>query len=102
MTNQLFGHTSRGHLPPAPVQSQTAHMAPKKQLDHGRVDELLDALWDLGATDLILTVGAPPMMRLDGELKPFNKDAPLTNDDTSEMLDAVLTSQNRDPLGERE
>src|SRR3954465_7703944 len=76
-------------------------MAPKKQLDHGRVDQLLDSLWNAGATDLILTAGAPPMMRLDGELQPFNGDAALSSDATSEMLDAILSSQNRDPFGDR-
>ena len=75
-------------------------MAPRKQLDQGRVDRLLTGLWDLGATDLILTVGAPPLMRLNGDLQPFNGDAPLTASDVDEMLAAILTSQNRDPFGD--
>ena len=77
-------------------------MAPKKQLDYGRVDVLLDALWDLGATDLILTVGAPPLMRLDGGLQPFSGETPLTGDDVEEMLGSILASQNRAPFGERD
>ena len=45
-------------------------MPPRKKLDDPRVDRLLEGLWDLGATDLILTVGAPPLMRLNGDLQP--------------------------------
>src|SRR4051794_805662 len=74
-------------------------MASKKQFDHGNVDRLLTALWDLGATDLIMTVGAPPLMRLNGELQPFNGDKPLSAGDTESMLAAVLSSQGREPFG---
>ena len=77
-------------------------MAPKKQLDTGRIDHLLDALWDLGATDLILTAGAPPLMRLDGDLQPFNGDARLEAGDIEDMLTAILSSQNRAPFGDRD
>jgi twitching motility protein PilT len=75
-------------------------MAPKKQLDTGRIDQLLDALWDLGATDLILTVGAAPLMRLDGELQPFTGDKPLTGPEVEELLSTILTSQHRAPFGD--
>jgi len=41
--------------------------AAKKPAD-ARISSLLDNLWELSATDLLLTVGAPPMMRRDGHL----------------------------------
>src|SRR5437588_12848174 len=100
--DQPFGHTSHRALPPVGNATQTAPMAPKKQLDPGRVDKFLDALWDLGATDLILTAGAPPLMRLDGELQPFSDEAALGAGDVEEMLAAVLSSQNREPFGDRD
>jgi twitching motility protein PilT len=65
-------------------------------MDEPRVGRLLDHLWDLGATDLILTVGAPPLMRLNGELQPVNGDEPLTALDTESMLNAVLAGQGRE------
>ena len=79
-------------------------MAAKKNMDDARVSRLLTNLWDLGATDLILTVGAPPLMRLNGELQPFNGDAPLTAEDTEGMLASILRSQHRAPFtdGDRE
>src|SRR3954467_2276240 len=73
-------------------------MPPRKKVDDPRVDRLLAALWDLGATDLILTVGAPPLMRLNGDLQPFHGDEPLTNDDTQGMLNSILVGENRAPF----
>src|SRR3954453_15679248 len=77
-------------------------MPPRKQLEDPRVDRLLTALWDLGATDLIMTVGAPPLMRLNGDLQPFNGDELLTATDVEDMLGSILASQNRQPFGERD
>jgi twitching motility protein PilT len=73
-------------------------MAAKKNMDDARVSRLLANLWELGATDLILTVGAPPLMRLNGELQPFNGDAALTAEDTEGMLASILRSQHRAPF----
>ena len=73
-------------------------MPPRKKMDDPRVDRLLEALWDLGATDLILTVGAPPLMRLNGDLQPFNGDKPLTSEDTEGMLNTILEGQLREPF----
>ena len=73
-------------------------MPPRKKIDDPRVDRLLEALWDLGATDLILTVGAPPLMRLNGDLQPVNGDKPLTSEDTESMLASILSGQGREPF----
>ena len=53
-------------------------------------------LWDVGGTDLLLTVGAPPLLRLNGELRPADA-APLTAGDTETMLAEVLTDDQRVP-----
>jgi len=73
-------------------------------MNDARVSRLLGNLWELGATDLILTVGAPPLMRLNGELMPFNGDLPLTAEDTASMLASILSGQNRPAFtdGDRE
>src|SRR4051812_8452699 len=36
------------------------------------VDALLEALWDAKGTDLLLTVGAFPLVRVDGALRPVD------------------------------
>ena len=65
-----------------------------------RVARLLSNLWGLNATDLLLTVGAPPLMRRDGDLQPFNGDVPLTAKDTESILDSILKSAGREPFGD--
>ncbi len=61
-----------------------------------RVDRLLDALWAAGGTDLMLTVGLPPMLRVDGTLAPVPGHSALTEDDTEALLHEVLTEEQRD------
>jgi twitching motility protein PilT len=34
------------------------------------IDSWLDELWDLRGTDLLLTTGAPPLIRVDGDMRP--------------------------------
>ena len=63
-----------------------------------RIDSLLHNLWELNATDLLLTAGAPPLMRRDGELQPFDGDLSLTGKDTASLLDAILRRVGRPPF----
>ncbi|AIY19835.2 type IV pilus twitching motility protein PilT [Pimelobacter simplex] len=61
-----------------------------------RVDRLLDVLWGARGTDLMLTVGLPPMIRVDGTLKPIPDQPVLAADDTDSLLAEVLTTEQRD------
>jgi twitching motility protein PilT len=56
--------------------------------------ELLDALFDRGASDVILSVGAPPTFRIDGQLVPFS-DEPLTPTETETLVRDLLAPQQR-------
>ena len=71
--------------------------APKRPADT-RISSLLKNLWGLNATDLLLTVGAPPLMRRDGLLQPFDGDLALTPKDTQSLLDAILVLAGREPF----
>jgi twitching motility protein PilT len=51
------------------------------------IDPYLEALWDQGGTDLLLTADAPPLMRISGELVRY--DAP---DLTPKDLDAIVAA----------
>ncbi|MDQ1689521.1 MAG: twitching motility protein PilT [Frankiaceae bacterium] len=64
------------------------------------VDRLLLKMWDSGATDLILTAGAPPLMRVDGELVAADE-AVMSGADTASMLDGLLKHNGREPLGDK-
>ena len=54
------------------------------------VERYVQELWERDATDLLLTVGAPPLMRIDGELTPVPGAAPLTPDDTERIIARAL------------
>jgi twitching motility protein PilT len=50
------------------------------------VESYVQELWDRDATDLLLTAGAPPLMRIDGALTPVPGAVPLTPDDTERIV----------------
>ncbi|WP_436698603.1 type IV pilus twitching motility protein PilT [Nocardioides sp. BYT-33-1] len=60
-----------------------------------RVDRLLGILWDAHGTDLMLTAGLPPMIRVDGTLAPVPGQPALAADDTDALLSEVLTPEQR-------
>jgi twitching motility protein PilT len=57
------------------------------------IDLLLEALWEAQGTDLLLTVGLPPMLRVDGELRPVADRSPLTGEDTEALLVEALAPE---------
>src|SRR4051812_35468032 len=58
-----------------------------------RVDHLLNCLWQAKGTDLMLTAGLPPMIRVDGTLAPVPGQSALSGDDTNALLAEVLTGE---------
>ena len=55
-----------------------------------RIDALLEELWQAGGTDLLLTAGLPPQLRVHGELRPVPDHHRLTGDDTEALLAELL------------
>src|SRR5688572_1432735 len=55
-----------------------------------RTDALIEALWLAGGTDLLLTVGMPPQMRVDGELRSVDGYGPLSSYDTESLCAELL------------
>jgi twitching motility protein PilT len=55
------------------------------------VDALLNTLWDARGSDLLLTAGTPPKIRVNGDLVSIRE--PLTADDTDALLAQVLTKE---------
>lgn len=62
------------------------------------VDVSLEELWERKGTDLHLTVGAPPLLRIDGELVPLEVD-PLTAADTDAAHDRPRVSTGASRAG---
>lgn len=58
------------------------------------LQQLLKIMVDQGASDLHITVGAPPQLRIDGSLVPL-RTSPLTPTDTQQLCYSVLTDAQK-------
>ncbi len=56
--------------------------------------QLLKAMVEKGASDLHITTGSPPQLRIDGKLVPL-KTAPLTPVDTKQLCYSILTDAQK-------
>ena len=65
-----------------------------------QIDKLLTAAITQEAEDLILTVGRPPMLRLNGELEPLRTDT-LTPEDTSALMKSIAPERYQQRLQEK-
>ncbi len=61
--------------------------------------ELLRQVLELEASDLHITPGVPPQVRVDGDLRPMEY-APLAQHETQELLYSVMTEEQRAKLEE--
>ncbi len=59
--------------------------------------EILQKTVTVGGSDIHLTVGAPPVIRIDGELKGVSPEI-LTPNDTDQFAKAILTKENYEKL----
>jgi twitching motility protein PilT len=62
------------------------------------VDDLLNLMVAKGASDLHLTVGTPPAVRVRGELERLEGLPPLTRHDTQQLLYRVLSTEQQKQL----
>ena len=63
------------------------------QVDHPdpeAVGHLLEELWDRGGSDVLLTAGAPPLLRVDGHLAPVTGEGALDPEQAEKLILAVL------------
>lgn len=65
-----------------------------------KIDLLLRAAFELKASDLHLSVGVPPVMRINGELKRYGKEV-LTPADTEGMARAIIPETSWNTFKER-
>lgn len=56
--------------------------------------QLLRAMHERGASDMHLTTGAPPLLRVDGAITPLHL-PPLTDSDTQQLCYTVLTDEQK-------
>ncbi|MDQ3879026.1 MAG: type IV pili twitching motility protein PilT, partial [Actinomycetota bacterium] len=58
--------------------------------------DLLDEVAKVGASDLHLTAGLPPMLRIDGELRPIEGQAKLMPRPLQTLIYSMLTQKQRE------
>ena len=61
--------------------------------DGSPLDRLLLETWERKASDLLLTAGAPPFVRVDGVLLPVETASRLSPDDTKALLRSIMTDK---------
>lgn len=88
----VAAHVS-GEVPPVPTPPGPDG-APGVGPRH-TIDDLLRLLLDRDGSDLHLTVGSPPGLRIRGEIMPVENTRPLTPKDTRDMLLALLSEDQR-------
>jgi twitching motility protein PilT len=59
------------------------------------IDELLEHMVSRNASDLHVTVGTPPVVRVRGEVQRLEEFAPLTSEDTQQVLYRILSSEQQ-------
>src|SRR5918912_2965972 len=59
------------------------------------LSELLRKLSELGGSDLHITTGSPPQIRVDGHLRPLEQYRVLTSADTKQLAYSVLTDAQK-------
>jgi twitching motility protein PilT len=62
------------------------------------IDDLLERMVALNASDLHITVGAHPVVRLRGRLEPLQDVEPLTPDVTQQLLYRILSTEQQKQL----
>ena len=65
------------------------------------IDALFQAMCALGASDLLLSVVSPPIVRKDGQMQPLDAAAPLlTTGDLDALLTPIMPERNRGEFAE--
>jgi twitching motility protein PilT len=76
--------TQRGNRPYLPIMGKTSTL---------RADDLLEQLWESSGTDLLLTPGVAPMIRIDGDLTRLEAHGPVAPEDTDALMRQLLSTQ---------
>jgi twitching motility protein PilT len=68
-------------------------------MDH-QLEQILNAAYTMKASDIHLTVGLPPTMRVNGGLRPHNQKV-LRAEDNERMLESIVNPEQWDTLKEK-
>lgn len=74
------------------VSADLGHPAGMAKTSGVNADQLLEGLWESKGTDLLLTAGACPMVRVDGDLQPEEGYGPISAEGTDALVTELLTA----------
>jgi twitching motility protein PilT len=83
------------------VSESNLRVVPLEDSPKTRLEGLLSAMLDRGASDLHLRVDEPPVLRLQGDLMRLEGAPTLAADDLSQMIDAILSPRHAEELSTR-
>jgi twitching motility protein PilT len=89
--------------PPSPpeVPAATAPAAGTTGAGVTDMEHLFRSMCEWKASDLHISVGSPPMLRHDGEIKPLPGRPPLSRDDAERILWPIAPERNREEFKRR-
>jgi len=97
----LYGPTSKPEPPRSPADVPPPSVLGEDGLDALQVEELLTELVERRGSDLHLTTGVPPAVRVDGRILPLADRPVLTPGEVRRMIYAMLTQRQRERFEER-
>jgi twitching motility protein PilU len=59
------------------------------------IQDWLHKLHEAKGSDLFVTVGAPPCVKVHGKIRPLTREA-LTHDEVSDIIDSIMTAEQRE------
>jgi twitching motility protein PilT len=96
------GAPAAGAPAPAPaVEAPRAVPRTPSREGAGEMEDLFRLMIEWRASDIHISVGSPPMLRHDGEVKPVPDRAPLTQADTERILWPIAPERNREEFQRR-
>jgi twitching motility protein PilT len=86
---------------PVPGTDSSLSDAIAAQLAQDRVERLIAHAWECNGTDVLLTAGTYPLVRVDGSLYPVPGEDVLTSTDTEHMIASLLTDTELEEFDRR-
>jgi len=86
---------------PAPTPAAAPSPAPRGSGPAAEIEELFRVMVEMKASDLHISVGSPPIVRHDGDVKPLPGRAVLAPADTERMLWPIAPERNREEFKRR-
>ena len=85
-----------------PVDRRKTDRRKKNLMMTARMDTLFNQMAEVGASDLHLSVGMPPLVRKDGKMRPLEcGESTLTPETAEELLRSIMPEKNQDEFDRR-